>query len=102
MTTKLKPTEVICLFKILATIDWRELSATDRYGFADAGPDARIAELNDAQHGTIAELFDFRAPADMGMMAILGGDETQLELHSTDENGSPIWILINLAFDITE
>jgi hypothetical protein len=94
----LTPTGAIQLFRILATIDWRELNASDHDAFADAGPDARIAELNATQHSTLAELLDFRAPADMGILAIIGGDALTLELHSVDDEGSPIWAAFPIAF----
>lgn len=98
MTDAIKPTDAIQLIRILGTLDWRPLTGSDYCTFADAGPEARIADVNAVQHGIICETLDFRAPADMGMMALIGGDALQIELHSVDDQGSPIWVTIPLTF----
>lgn len=102
MNDQLKPADAIQLIRILATLDWRELKRDDHMTFAVTGPDGRIAEVNSVQHGQLCELLDFRAPADMGMMAVLGGDALQLELHSVDDEGSPIWVCIPFNFELND
>lgn len=90
----LTPATAIALFGMLANLDWRPLSKADHHCFCDAGENALIADLADHQHGAITELLDLRVPAETGLLAIIGGDGLQVELHGCTEDGEPIaWTL---------
>lgn len=90
----IKPAAMLEFLGCIAALDWRPLSTSDHYGFADAGPHARIADVTDIHHGTICELLDLRIPAETGILAIIGGDGLQIELHGCTADGEPIaWIL---------
>lgn len=89
-----KPTTALALFALLGKATFTELDKADHYAFADAGPDARIAHIGGALHGDICELLDLRADFEGGLMAIIGGDSLQLELHGVTTDGEPIaWCL---------
>ncbi len=90
----LKPTDAIALFQIIGRLNWRELNRADYDAFADAGPDARIADITGTDQAEICELLDFRAHHEFGLLAIIGGDGLQIELHGCTADAEPIdWCL---------
>lgn len=90
----IKPADMLEIFRLIAGLNWRELDRNDRAFFADAGPDARIADVNGETQGIICEIIDLRVPADSGLLAIIGGCGLQLELHGVGENNEPLcWTL---------
>lgn len=93
----IKPTDMLAALGAIATLPWKPLDATDRAHFADAGPDARIAGVPLAAQGIICEALDIRATFDAGMLAIIGGDAMQIELHGCDPEGEPIAIATPLT-----
>lgn len=92
----LKPAAAISMLRLIARQDWREFEPADTHTFADAGPDARIAEVGPGDTAIIAQLFDTPLDPTMGMMAVLGGESLQLELHGMNRDGSPAAIGYNL------
>lgn len=94
----LKPAAALEIFKLIANLEWQELDANDHAAFADAGPDARLAWIDRDKSSTLAELFDIRPDLDgrTPLMAIIGGDHLQLEIHGIDDEGDPIAISYNL------
>lgn len=92
------PAAAIEFFKHIAALDWRPLTANDHCAFADAGPQARIADISDSRARDIAELFDIRPDFECGgLMAIIGGDALQLEIHGIDTEGDPIALIYDLV-----
>ena len=93
---KLKPAEAIEALGIIASLPWRELTRSDHAAFADAGPDARIAEMGREDSVRFARLFDSEIHADCPLLAIIGGDSLQLEIHGVQPSGEPIGISYDL------
>lgn len=93
----ISPINMIAAIGAIATLPWRELDKHDRYMFADAGDDARICFVPEAAQGIICEALDIRATLEGGLLAIIGGDGLQIELHGCDDEGEPIQIAIPLA-----
>lgn len=65
----------------IGRLEFRELSNIDRYGFADAPEDARIAETLDP---IIADPLGMQ----FGAIIIVGG--RQIEAHGVSQDGEPI------------
>lgn len=100
MIDTLTPSDALQLFRIIGTMDWKELDDNDHAYFADAGPNARIAMVNAVQQGQVCELLDFRAEIDGGLIAIIGGDHLQLEFHGIDHEGGSLGLMFPIS--ITE
>ena len=97
---RIAPADMLKVLACIAELDWRPLHSSEHQLFAEAGPDAQIADVTDIHHGTICELLDLRIPAAMGMLAIIGGDGLQIELLGTTEDGEPIaWTLPLAPFE---
>jgi hypothetical protein len=92
--TRIAPADMLQVLGHIAALDWRPLTETDFFAFADAGEGARIAEVPAHRQGAICETLDLRACIEHGMMAIIGGDGLQIELHGSTQDGEPIaWTL---------
>ncbi len=98
---KLTAADIITIAKVLARLEWRELSNQDSEAFADAGPNARIADVQAGPALDLAEVFDLRINSQdfTPMLAIIGGDDCgqQIEVHGWDQDGDPIALQINLT-----
>lgn len=98
---KLTPHKALELIGHIAALDWRKLDANDRASFADAGPDARIAEVSLSRSAAIVELIEGDQPNDKRLLcelkAIIGGDALQIELAGCDIEGDPVAYSIPLA-----
>lgn len=88
----MSPAAMIDLFQHLGALQWRPLGRFDYMAFADAGPDARMAEMSQTRSAAVAELLDIRSVEPL--TAIIGGDALQLEIYGIAGNGEPIiWSL---------
>lgn len=88
----MNPRTAIDLFQHLAALNWRPLGRFDYMAFADAGPEARMADVSESRSAAIAEILDIRSVEPL--TAIIGGDGLQLEIYGVAENGEPIiWAL---------
>jgi hypothetical protein len=86
--------DAIELFRLMGDLPWRELTAQDHMGFADAGENARICEMSAARSGAFCELLDIRST--YPLLAIIGGDGLQVEFHGVDEDGEPLCFALPL------
>ena len=89
---KTSPADAIALFALFAELDWKPLTAGDHAAFCDAGPDARIAEMSLTRSLTFLRITANEAveiASDGGLMAIIGGEGPQIEVHGISHDGEP-------------
>lgn len=97
MNAPITPANMIDALRVIVTLPWKALDKADHDLFADAGADARIChEVPLLGQRIICDAFGI-PHFEWGMLAIIGGDGLQIELHGTDNEGEPQAYAIPLA-----
>lgn len=88
--------ETIALLRAVAALSPRPMTPVDRYGYADAGPDAQIAEGGEDLAALVCEITGEAVLSESGWhpQVVISGDT--VEIHCTNPEQNPVVLALRV------